>query len=402
MINWSQMPDKDELINSYQYDVNTSPLKTNAHLHTPYSFSAFSTVDQAIDMAVNEDIRVLGINDFNTITGYAEWAQKTLENGIFPLFNIEFIGFSVADGEKGIRINDPGNPGRIYISGKGLSVSAENNDDLKARLEMLRKLSNEHVAQMTVKVNQLLKDSAYNIDFNDMLLHHTKGQVRERHLAKMIRQILVAGSDGKTFVLKLSGMEEMNIESLNEAELENLIRNKMLKKGGSAFVPENPESFLDPGAIFDLIIGAGGIPTYPFLADMKNGDYTDFESDPEKASEYLLSQGYCSVELIPGRNDSSRLTDYVNFLDKKGFIISFGTEHNTPALDPLTVRASGNTELNDYLLRISYEGACIIAAHQYLFAREGRGYLNNNNSARISEKDMFIALGNALIRYIQK
>ncbi len=47
--------------------------------------------------------------------------------GMFPLLNMELIGISKEDQEKGIRVNDPNNPGRTYISGKGLafpSVSA--------------------------------------------------------------------------------------------------------------------------------------------------------------------------------------------------------------------------------------------------------------------------------------
>lgn len=36
----------------------------NAHIHTPYSFSAFGSIDQALDAALAEDVKVVGINDF--------------------------------------------------------------------------------------------------------------------------------------------------------------------------------------------------------------------------------------------------------------------------------------------------------------------------------------------------
>jgi len=36
----------------------------NAHMHTPYSFSAFDSVTQALDMAAEEEVKVVGINDF--------------------------------------------------------------------------------------------------------------------------------------------------------------------------------------------------------------------------------------------------------------------------------------------------------------------------------------------------
>ena len=44
-----------------------------------------------------------------------------MDHGIFPLLNIELIGISKEDQDAGIRVNDPSNPGRTYISGKGLS-----------------------------------------------------------------------------------------------------------------------------------------------------------------------------------------------------------------------------------------------------------------------------------------
>ena len=36
-------------------------LNVNAHLHTPYSFSAFNDIDDALDRAVDEDVKVVGI-----------------------------------------------------------------------------------------------------------------------------------------------------------------------------------------------------------------------------------------------------------------------------------------------------------------------------------------------------
>ena len=44
----------------------------NAHLHTPYSFSAFESIDQALDMAAAEGVKVVGINDFYSTDGYKE------------------------------------------------------------------------------------------------------------------------------------------------------------------------------------------------------------------------------------------------------------------------------------------------------------------------------------------
>src|SRR5574344_1846788 len=95
-------------------------VNVSAHLHTPYSFSAFKSIPQALDMAAEEGVKVVGINDFYSMDGYAEWSVECAKRQLYPLFNIEFISLNVEDQVKGIRVNDPNNPGRTYLSGKGL------------------------------------------------------------------------------------------------------------------------------------------------------------------------------------------------------------------------------------------------------------------------------------------
>ena len=51
-------------------------IDVNAHLHTPYSFSAFKDVRQALDMAAAEGVEVVGINDFYSLDGYREWNDE--------------------------------------------------------------------------------------------------------------------------------------------------------------------------------------------------------------------------------------------------------------------------------------------------------------------------------------
>lgn len=381
-------------------------LKVNAHIHTPYSFSSFDSIDSIIDTAQKENISVLGINDFNTVDGFGEWAEKCYAAGIFPLFNIEMIGLNRGDMETGRRVNDPNNPGRIYISGKALAYPLKITDHRLGKLIHIKKLSNEHVYRMTLRVNDILGaiESKLVIDFDKMINDHTMGMARERHLAAMIRREIegnyIPGKERDDIFSKLLGYDFFDINPDDNAQLENLIRSKLLKSGGAAFIEEYPEIFIEPAEIRDLILDAGGIPTYPFLADFNSGMYTDFEGDREKAAMSLIDQGYYCVEFIPERNDYRRLRDYVIYLYDKGFIVTFGTEHNSPGLKPLEVRAGGH-KLDDVLFRINYEGACIMAAHQYLDAMEGSGYLDENGVPRRSEIDKYIELGDRIIKTVR-
>ena len=94
---------------------------------------------------------------------------------------------------------------------------------------------------------------------------------------------------------------------------------------------------------------------------------------------------------------NSHLKEFVSFFHENGFVITFGTDHNTPKMDPLKVTAGGGTELDDELKHINYEGTAVIAAHQYLVAKNEEGYLSEGIAKR-EKKEEFIELGKAVIQ----
>ncbi len=374
---------------------STDTIRINNHVHTPWSYSSFNTVDDVIKQAKQEDIKVLGINDFNTVAGYGEWADKCLDNNIFPLFNIEMIGLDKANMSSGLHINDPGNPGRTYISGKALAYPSQMSETNAESLKRIIEQSNGQLEEMTQKVNMLLQNikPGLQLDYARLLKENTRGMVRERHLAGAIRSLI---HSDRVF-MELLGSEYKSIDKSNFARVENLIRSRLLKAGGEAFIPEDPEIFIDPLEIRDIILDAGGIPTYPFLADHNNGSYTDFEKDREEAAIRLIEKGFYSVEFIPLRNDYKLFREYALFLNEQGFIVTFGTEHNAPGYAPLEVKAGGDVSLDEDLCKINMEGAAILASHQYLTWKEGKGYLTESGSPKVEEKQEYIELGKKLI-----
>ena len=319
----------------------------NAHIHTPYSFSAFSSVGEALEHAAAEGVKVVGINDFYSTDGYGEWKEGCAARGLYPLFGIEFISLNAEDQAAGLRVNDPNNPGRTYISGKGLAYPVILKGEPLRKLEAVRAESNRQVEQMCVKLNEWLKAEGkpVQLDFNEIREKLTKGSIRERHLAKALRLA-------------------MEPDAENPAKLENELRGKLLKAGGPAFVPESPEAFLPMKTVQEIIEAAGGIPTYPFLADDAKGNFTDFEGDLMKAADTLKKRGFRSVEFITTRNTTAVLEQYAGYLEDEGFIVSFGSEHNTPAMEPVKLHTRDAAELSEKLKAINWRGACAIAAHQ--------------------------------------
>ena len=54
----------------------------NAHLHTPFSFSAFSSIGDALERAAAEGVGVVGINDFYSTDGYGDWKEGCRSRGL--------------------------------------------------------------------------------------------------------------------------------------------------------------------------------------------------------------------------------------------------------------------------------------------------------------------------------
>lgn len=382
--------------------------EANGHIHTPYSFSAFDNLETAFRMANNEGIAVLGINDFFVTDGYDAFYKESLFHRVFPLFNIEFIGLLKEEQKNGIRINDPNNPGRIYFSGKGLDYPFSPEHAIKKKIDEVIEESQNQIKAMIARLNLLIHPINVNhiLTYEGIKERYAQNLVRERHLAKAIRCLAFENystpEDQLQFIEALYGGKKSKTDLSNPAALENEIRSNLLKAGGAAFVEEDENSFLDLKTIISIIIKSGGIPCYPVLLDNSAGKFTEFEADPEKLYESLTSLGVGCIELIPGRNDFDILKKFVEFFHEKNFIITFGTEHNTPEMIPLTVTARGSKTLDVSLKKIGWEGVCVITAHQYLRAQKREGYVNKDGIFKIGEKKDFASLGQLIIEYFLK
>jgi hypothetical protein len=404
---FSTFPGKKELLEWHKKQKKQPIPEINGHIHTPHSFSAFSSVDLAFQMARHEGISILGINDFYTTDGYEEFAEMAVNSKIFPLFNIEFIGLQKDLQEAGIRVNDPNNPGRTYFSGKGLRYPVKMSEDSSKKIKTLQKESNRQTYQMVEKLNAFFAENQIDLHFDAAELQKelAKNLFRERHIAQAIRLAVFkeeSTADGrKQLFEQIFSGKGLKAPLGRVASIENEIRSNLLKAGGTAFVPEDPKAFLSLEEVIELIIDAGGIPCYPVLLDDANGNFTDYEADKEKFLKELIKNDVYSIELIPGRNDYEILKDFVTFFHQKGFVITFGTEHNTPQLDPLKVSCRGGVPLDKELMQINYEGAAVIAAHQYLLSNGMVGYLDGRK-AKIADKETFVELGKAVIAYFQK
>ncbi|WP_430933862.1 hypothetical protein [Saccharicrinis sp. 156] len=403
MQNLSTLPEKSQLLKWSREETDLHILNVNAHLHTPYSFSAFKDIPEIFKLAKEQDVRILGINDFYSTDGYEEFNQLAVDNKIFPLFNIEFIGVNQKDKEKGLRLNDPGNPGRVYLSGKGLSFPPQLDEPYVSQVNEIKKEIIKRVGAMLDKTNILLKNMGSDIilSLDEIFAKYAVDLVRERHIAKALRikvfEKYASIEERFAFFEKLYGGQAPSTNLESKAAVENEIRNMLFKAGKEAFVEEGSKAFLPIHLIKEIILNAGGIPTYPLLADNPNGEYTAFEKDKEVLLGELKNRNVHSIEFIPNRNDLNLLKEYAMFFWENEVLVTFGTEHNSPDMIPMKVETRGHIDLDDELKELSYKGACVVAAHQYLKAKGEEGYVKINGERNGNSLQPFVELGHAVI-----
>ena len=396
------LPASDALIGKWSRDQRVP--EVNGHLHSPYSFCSFRNIGQMFSMAEEEHVKVLGINDFFTVDGYDEFARLSLEHGIFPLFNIEFTGLMKDLQQKGVRVNDPNNPGRVYFSGKALrhplAVSGKN----LQFLDDLQLNSQEQVRKMIQKADAHLHSvgAPFSLTYEGVRQQYAEKLVRERHIARAIREgisvSIPSPGERDEFYTRMFGGKKLSASQDDKAGVENEIRSHILKKGGKAFVVEDNRAFPEIRKILDFIVDAGGIPCYPALLDDKNGKMTGFEGDWDMMDEVLRSLDVYCLELIPARNSLKKLSEFVELFNEKGYIITFGTEHNAPGLSPITVAVEKDKALPAELKKISWEGCCALAAHQYLVARGEEGIPGGMSAGDLQKHSFYVDLGNAIIK----
>ena len=357
-------------------------------------------------MALAEDVKVLGINDFYVTDGYDDFFELSRKHKIYPLFNIEAIALLRGLQNKGVRINDPANPGRVYICGKGLNYPVELSSKSKKTLENVKAQSQRQIVEMIDKLNVWLREIDMNfvISYDKVRSRFARHLVRERHIAQALRAVIFERYDSDEergeVLQKLYGGIPSGVDVNDAAALENELRNNMLKAGKKAFVPEDKKTFMPITKIREIIIDAGGIPCYPVLLDDSSGKLTEFESDWEQLYQSLINLGIYCIELIPHRNSLEIMEPFVKYFYEKDFLITFGTEHNTPGLTPLTPCCSGNTPLTDFLNQVNYEGACMIAAHQHLCKKGENGYTGGKDKTTAERNTSLKQLGNTLISEI--
>ena len=336
----------DTMQNLGSLDALTTPEirpRVNAHIHLPPNFSAFETTAQAVEMADAQDVRVLGVSNYYDYSVYGEFASLAGRQGIFPLFGLEIITLSEPLVRDGVKINDPGNPGKMYVCGKGITRFDPMTETAKQLLQVIRDSDSARMAAVTDKLAAAFAGAGLETGLDAeavkqrIVARHgcppETVYLQERHVAQAFQEVLFekVGLDARADFLQRAFGVPSNAPSGGAVAVQNEIRAHLLKAGKPAYVAE---TFVDFDHAYRLILALGGIPCYPTLADGA-APITPYEQPVERLIADLHARGVPCAEFIPLRNTPETLSHYVLALRAAGLFVTAGTEHNTLDLLPL-------------------------------------------------------------------
>jgi len=383
----------------------------NTHIHLPPNFSAFETAEDAVETAAGEGVRVLGASNFHDPRIYARFADAARAAGVVPLFGLEFISVVDSLRDAGTRVNDPRNPGRMYLCGKGVNSFAEptataarlmaqaraaDTDRMRAMVPLLRACFEKAGLETALTAENITEEVAEQSGVPREWV-----VLQERHVAMAFQEtaFLAAAPERRHELLARALGGPFGGAVDDPIAVQDEIRAWLMKAGRPAFVPESPVSFDDA---YTVILGLGGIPCYPTLADGAS-PVCPWEDPPARLAERLLASGIHAAELIPGRNQPDVVDAYVAAFRDSGIIVMAGTEHNTRRRIPLEPRCVDGSLPSPAAREAFWQATCVVAAHQHLRARGQQGYVDGQGRLNPGFRDgesrirWFVELGAELI-----
>ena len=360
-------------------------LVTNTHVHLPPNFSAFRTVTEALDLAAADGVGVLGASNYYDYTVYGELARGARERGIFPLFGIEVIAMDEELQRAGVLVNDPGNPGKFYLCGKGIVAFEAMRPAAERLITRIRRGDGERIRAMIARIADRFTKGGVPLPVAEasvvdgIVRRHGSPRstvfLQERHVAQAFQEALfeaLPAAERPAALARACGEVSASVDPDDPVAVQGELRSRLMKAGKPAYIEEDFVTFEEARR---LVLELGGIPSYPTLADGTE-PLCGFEQPIERLLENVLARDLHAAELIPVRNRPELLREYVTAMRRAGLIVTAGTEHNTLDRLPLAPTCRGGVAIPADVDEIFREGACVVAAHQFLRAHGEEGFVD--------------------------
>jgi hypothetical protein len=313
-------------------------------------------------------LAVAGIVDFDVLDALDEFLEAGRLIGLKTCVSLESRVFMPEFAAR--VINSPGEPGVAYHMGVGFTKAVRHPFSTGMRVGAAQR-----TRDMAVRVNTAMRP--VEIDYEkDVVPFTPKGNATERHLCEAYeRKAALVFPD--TAQRAAFWKEKLGAAPPAGAKLQNLIRVKMMKKGGIGYVQPWAGSFPLMTDMNRFVLESGAIPTLAWLDGTSEG-----EKWIEEFFHVGMSAGAAALNIIPDRNYTpgvkdqklQNLYDVVALAQKHNFPVIVGTEMNSPGHK--FVDAFETAELKP-LVPVFLRGAYIVYAHSVLQRQSGLGYLSS-------------------------
>ena len=269
----------------------------NLHCHTFYSYNAYGYSPTALAwLAKRNGFKALGIVDFNVLDGVEEYLTACEAIGVRGSAGLEtrvyLPEFSTRE------INSPGEPGVCYHMGLGFT-SNQMPAAVAPILADMRRRAEQNGREIVKRLNRHLAQVEIDYD-RDVLSLTPGGNATERHiLTAFIQATARCFSDPTPFWAEKLGLtpEQVAAQIEDGPKFQNLVRTKLMKRGGVGYIQPSPHTFPSVEDVNQLVVACGALPCAAWLDGTSAG-----EQAIEELLDLLIGKGVVAFNIIPDRN----------------------------------------------------------------------------------------------------
>ena len=376
----------------------------NLHCHTFFSFNAYGHSPTSLAwLAKKRGFAAVGIVDFDVLDAVDEFLAACDLAGVRGSAGIETRVFIPEFATR--EINSPGEPGVYYHMGIGFT-SGTVPPDAAPTLAAMRARADRRNREMAARVNAYLDPVAIDYE-RDVLPLTPAGNATERHMLLAYIRAADRAFDGAesqkaAFWAEKLGASVDQITAIigDYAKFSNLVRGKLMKRGGVGYVQPSPEAFPTVAEFHAMITACGALPCATWLDGTTAG-----EQAIDELLDLLIGQGAVAMNIIPDRNWNiadpetrqlkvAKLHEIVRIAAARDLPINVGTEMNAP----------GNKLVDDFdvpemapVKQAFLDGAHFVYGHTVLQRALGLGYQSAwaqaNLPTRRERNDFYTAVG---------
>jgi len=349
----------------------------NMHCHTFFSFNAYGHSPTSLAwLAKRRGFKLIGIVDFDVLDAVDEFLDACEAAGVRGSAGVETRVYIPEFATR--EINSPGEPGVCYHMGIGFT-SSRVPASATAILADMRQRAAQRNRDMAARLNAHLTPAVVDYD-RDVLSLTPGGNATERHmLAAYTRAAERAIPNPVGFWADKLGAKPDEVAGIvgDAPKFQNLVRSKLMKRGGVGYIQPGPDTFPTVEEFHELIVRCGALPCAAWLDGASAG-----EQAIEELLGLLIGKGVVALNIVPDRNWNvadpetrrakvQNLYDVVRIAQKLALPLNVGTEMNS--YGQKLVDDFGAPELAP-LRQAFMDGAHFVYGHTMLQRTRGLGY----------------------------